>query len=115
MKRMEENGVILNEAEKKMLSAEKNFYVLKIKNNGELVMPLIVEITYKDGTKQIERFPAEIWRMNHKEISKMIATDKEVVSFKLDPNLETTDTEVNNNTFPRTATSSSFDQMKSDK
>jgi hypothetical protein len=115
MKRMEENGVILNEAEKKMLSAEKNFYVLKIKNNGELVMPLIVEITYKDGTKQVERFPAEIWRMNHKEISKMIATDKEVVSFKLDPNLETTDTEVNNNTFPRTATSSSFDQMKSDK
>jgi hypothetical protein len=115
MKRMEENGVILNEAEKKMLSAEKNFYVLKIKNNGELVMPLIVEITYKDGTKQIERFPAEIWRMNHKEISKMIATDKEVVSFKLDPNLETTDVEVNNNTFPRTETSSSFDQMKSDK
>ncbi|MCU0437451.1 MAG: M1 family metallopeptidase [Raineya sp.] len=112
VKRMEENGIILSDAEKKALSPNKNFYVLKVKNNGELVMPLIVEVTYKDGTKQTERFPAEIWRMNHKEVFRMIATDKEVSSFRLDPNLETTDTDTNNNTFPRTAGSGSFDGIK---
>lgn len=113
LKRMEEAGVKMTEAEKRMLSPDKNFYVLKIKNNGELVMPLIVEINYKDGTKQVERFPAEIWRMNHKEIAKLIVTEKEVASFRLDPNLETADIEINNNTFPRTASSSNFEQMKS--
>ncbi|MFN3315728.1 MAG: M1 family peptidase, partial [Raineya sp.] len=113
IKRMEENGINMTEAEKRMLSPDRNFYVLKVKNNGELVMPLIVEINYKDGTKQIERFPAEIWRMNHKEIAKLIVTEKEVVSFRLDPNLETADIETNNNTFPRTANTSNFEQMKS--
>jgi len=112
VKRMEENGIKLSDAEKKSISPSKNFYVLKVKNNGELVMPLIVEVNYKDGTKQIERFPAEIWRMNHKEIFRMIATDKEVSSFRLDPNLETTDTETNNNVFPKGAATSGFDGIK---
>lgn len=113
LKRMEEYGIKMTEDEKKMLSPSRNFYVLKIKNNGELVMPLIVEVNYKDGTKQIERFPAEIWRMNHKEITKLIVTEKEVSSFRLDPNLETTDIETNNNSFPRSVSSSNFEQMKS--
>jgi hypothetical protein len=113
IKRMEEMGLKMTEAEKRMLSPDRFFYVLKIKNNGELVMPVIVEVNYKDGTKQIERFPAEIWRMNHKEIAKLIVTEKEVSSFRLDPNLETADVETNNNTFPRSVSSNSFEQMKS--
>ncbi|MDX1904437.1 MAG: M1 family aminopeptidase, partial [Thermonemataceae bacterium] len=113
--RMEKMGIKMNENEKQMLSPSTNFYVLHIKNNGELVMPLIVELTYKDGTKETKYFPAEIWRMNHKEIKKLVASSKEVVSFKLDPNAETADTETNNNTFPRTENSTQFDQMKSGK
>jgi hypothetical protein len=116
-KRIEQMGVRLTEKEKTAVSPEKNFYVLKIKNNGELVMPLIVEMTFKDGSKQIEKFPAEIWRMNHKEISKLIVTDKEVVQFQLDPKLETADVETSNNTFPRNGNvnNNNFERIKSDK
>src|SRR5215212_2770102 len=64
----------LSEAERKLLQEGLNFYVVDLRNNGGLVMPVILEIVYSDGTKEEMRLPAEIWRYNNAEVSKMIVT-----------------------------------------
>ena len=63
-------------------------------------MPLILKITYADGTNFIERIPAEVWKKNNKIIKKVLFFKKEVASFELDPHLELADTDVSNNSWP---------------
>ncbi|MBL7926963.1 MAG: M1 family peptidase [Bacteroidia bacterium] len=87
----------LSADEKSFLSAGKNFYQINFKNLGGLLMPVILEMTFADGSKQIERMPASIWRINEDEVRKVFITDKEVVSFKLDPYRETADIDESNN------------------
>ena len=77
--------------------AGKYFYQLDFTNKGGLVMPIIVEFTYTDGTKNIDRIPAQIWRLNEKHVSKFYVEDKEVASIKLDPMRETADIDETNN------------------
>ncbi|RYU94635.1 M1 family metallopeptidase [Emticicia agri] len=91
----------LSEDERKLLEAGKNFYVLKIKNKGGLPMPVIIKLDYEDGTNEIVRIPAEIWRTNDKEIKKTLPTTKKVAKFTLDPFYETADIDTANNSFPR--------------
>ena len=74
--------------------------------------PLVIEWTYKDGSKEIERIPAEVWRLNETEITKVFIKDKEAVNIVLDPNFELADVEMRNNVFPKKTTPSRFDQFK---
>lgn len=91
----------------------KNLYQLKLKNVGGLVMPVIIEWTYKDGSKEIERIPAEIWRTNENEVTKVFVKDKEVVNVLLDPNFELADVNDKNNNFPKKPEEpSKVDQLK---
>ncbi|HEY8934877.1 MAG TPA: M1 family metallopeptidase [Cyclobacteriaceae bacterium] len=90
----------------------KNIYQLKFKNVGGLVTPLIIEWTFKDGSKEIERIPAEVWRNNESEVTKIFVKEKEVVNILLDPNAELADVDASNNTFPKKAVESKFDQFK---
>jgi hypothetical protein len=90
----------------------KNLYEVTLANKGGLVMPVIIEWTYKDGSKEIERIPAEIWRVNEQKISKVFVKDKEVTKIVLDPNLETSDISTDDNVFPRIQEPSKIDQMK---
>ncbi|MDN5205260.1 M1 family metallopeptidase [Fulvivirgaceae bacterium BMA10] len=92
--------------------ADKNFYELSFKNNGGIPTPLIIEWEYKDGTKEVEKIPAEIWRMNESETKKVFAKDKEVVNIVLDPYLETADTNTEDNVFPKKEEKSKFDKFK---
>jgi hypothetical protein len=92
--------------------ADKNIYQLTFKNVGGLVTPIVIEWTYKDGSKEIERIPAEIWRINENEVTKVFTKDKEVVAIVVDPNSELADIEANNNVFPKKAPESKFDQFK---
>ena len=64
-------------------------------------MPVIFKVEYLDGTSEEIRIPAEIWRYNNFDVSKLIVTQKEVKAIVLDPNLETADADLNNNFFPR--------------
>jgi hypothetical protein len=91
---------------------DKNIYQLKFKNNGGLVTPLVIEWTYKDGSKEVERIPAEVWRINENEITKVFVKDKEVVNIVMDPNAELADVDVSNNSFPKKSTESKVDQFK---
>lgn len=90
----------------------KNIYEVTLANKGGLVMPVIIEWTYKDGSKELERIPAEIWRVNEQKISKVFVKEKEVTKVVLDPNLETSDISTNDNIFPRVQGPSKIDQLK---
>ncbi|HYC84405.1 MAG TPA: M1 family metallopeptidase [Chryseosolibacter sp.] len=90
----------------------KNIYEITVSNKGGLVMPVIIEWTYKDGTKELEKIPAEIWRINENKVSKVFVKDKEVVNVMLDPNLETADVNITDNIFPKPPKDSKFDEFK---
>jgi hypothetical protein len=77
----------------------KYFYQLTFTNKGGLVMPIIVEWTYKDGTKETDRIPAQIWRLNEQQVVKTFMKDKEVAAIQLDPLRETADIDETNNTW----------------
>ena len=86
--------------------APKHFYQLTFNNRGQLVMPIIVEWTYSDGTKEVDRIPAQVWRYNEASVTKTFMKDKQVTGIRLDPFKETADiNEANNNwgTVPQTA------------
>ena len=76
-------------------------------------MPITIEWSYADGTTEYEKIPAEIWRMNEKEVKKVFVKEKEVVSIVIDPKKELADTEASDNYFPRKEDVSRFDQFKS--
>ncbi len=77
----------------------KHLYEISFTNKGGLPMPIILEWTYKDGTKEIERIPAQVWRKNEKNVIKTFMKEKEVASIKLDPYKETADIDETNNTY----------------
>ncbi len=90
----------------------KQFYELQFSNKGGMVMPIIIEWTFKDGTKEVERIPAQIWRKNESHLTKVFIKDKEVTSIKLDPNRETADIDESNNSWPIVQTESKFQVFK---
>jgi len=101
-----------SEREKQILNAGYNFYIVDLKNIGGLVMPVIFNVEYTDGTTEEIRIPAEIWRYNNFDVSKMIVTRKEVKAFVLDPRLETADADLANNFFPRRTVPTRFQLYK---
>ena len=90
----------LDDEEKALLNSNKNYYELQFSNIGGLVMPIILEFTYTDGSSEVIRIPAEIWRRNSETIKKVFILDKELIGVKLDPFLETADIDMNNNYWP---------------
>ena len=102
----------INDDEVRAILAGKNMYEVTLKNTGGLVTPVIIEWTYKDGTTEIEQIPAEIWRYNEEQVTKVFTKDKEVVNITIDPHLETADTNVEDNYFPKRETDSKFKKFK---
>ena len=90
----------LTPEQKKLLESNKHFYELSFTNTGGLVTPIIIQANFTDGTTEVIRIPAEIWRMEHTTVTKVFIFDKEVASFQLDPFLETADCDTDNNTYP---------------
>jgi hypothetical protein len=102
----------LNDADVRKKLEGKNLYEITLKNNGGLVTPVIIEWTFADGSKEIEKLPAEIWRLNEKEIKKVFVKEKEVSRVVIDPTGETGEVNANDNVFPKKPSESKFDQLK---
>ncbi|WP_189360623.1 M1 family metallopeptidase [Algibacter mikhailovii] len=98
--------------ERENIKSPKYFYNITFEKPGGLVMPIIVEYTYADGTTKLVTYPAQIWRLNDNEVSQAIASDKEIVSIIIDPNEETADIDTTNNSWPKKASESDFDKFK---
>ncbi|WP_086739838.1 M1 family metallopeptidase [Erythrobacter colymbi] len=82
---------------------DANYYVLNFSNKGGLVMPIILGLTFKDGSKEKLSIPAEIWRRNSREVAKLLVypKGKELVQVVVDPEWETGDADIENNHYPR--------------
>lgn len=90
----------------------KNIYEVTFRNIGGLVTPLIIEWTYKDGSKEIETIPAEIWRIDENIVTKIFVKEKEVTNIVFDPHAQLADVEIRNNVFPKRIVDSRFDRFK---
>ena len=90
----------LDDEEIEILSSDKNYYEIQFSNIGGLVMPIILQFEFTDGTNDVIRIPAEIWKKNSERIKKVFILDKEISNITLDPFLETADVNVNNNYWP---------------
>jgi len=98
------------------VNEDKNYYVLDFSNHGGLVMPIILELEFEDGSKDNMYIPAEIWRRSPKAVSKLVVTEKEKVlkSVTVDPRWETADVDVENNHYPRRIIPSRIEAYKAD-
>jgi hypothetical protein len=98
--------------DKKLLESSKNYYEITFENKGGLPMPIILEMEYEDGTKEVKRVPVEIWRYEDKSVTKVFASDKPVKQFTLDPYLETADIDRESNYFPPKPSVSKFEAFR---
>ena len=103
---------VLTDAEKAKY-ANANLYEISFLNKGGLVMPIIVEFTFEDGTQETQRLPAQIWRKNENKVTKVFLTNKKAISIQLDPMRETADIDESNNKWPNVAAPSKFALFKS--
>ncbi|MBT6377406.1 MAG: M1 family metallopeptidase [Flavobacterium sp.] len=87
------------------------FYQVTFEKPGGLVMPIIVELEYADGSKERHTYPAQIWMKNDEEVSKVFRTTKAIKKITLDPDLETADIDTSNNSWPK-KDDSKFDKFK---
>ncbi len=75
-------------------------------------MPVILEMKFTDGSSEVIKLPAEIWKMHTDKISKVFVSQKEVKEIVLDPFLETADTDRNNNYFPAKREPTKFEMFQ---
>jgi Peptidase family M1 domain len=102
----------INDGDVRKKLADKNLYEITLKNKGGLVTPVVIEWTYKDGSKETETIPAEIWRINEREVKKTFSKEKEVINVIIDPTGSTADINLSDNVFPKKPTETKFDQIK---
>jgi hypothetical protein len=86
-------------------------YSVEFEKPGGLVMPIIVELTYADGTTKRETYPAQIWMRSDTTAKRVFASSKEIKSIVVDPDFETADVDTSNNSWP-TKEASKFDEFK---
>ena len=98
--------------ERAALKNPKFFYEVEFDKPGSLMMPIIAELNFEDGTKEVHKFPVQIWRRNNTTAKRIFATEKKVVKIQLDPKLETADIDVTNNTWPKEAVVDKFEQIE---
>jgi len=104
----------LTEEERAMLTSGKNFYEITFRNEGGLVMPLILEFQYESGEKEIRRIPAEIWKMSEPTVTKVFVTPEPAIQITLDPMLETADVDMTDNYWPARPQPTRFELFKSE-
>ena len=102
----------LDDQEKELLAGDENYYELHFSNLGGLVMPVILEFEFIDGTKEVVRIPSEIWKRNDKKVKKVFILDQELSRVTLDPFLETADVDRDNNYWPARIEPTRFELYK---
>lgn len=100
LKEYEEFRNNLSEKDLELLNSGKQFYEVHFSNIGGIPMPLILEFTFEDNSTEVIRIPAEIWRRHEEKVTKVFIFENKVQSLRLDPFLETADTDLNNNSWP---------------
>jgi len=98
--------------EQKLLETKRFFYVLDFENVGGLVSPVPLKIEYQNGRTETISYPAEIWRLNTKQVSKLLMTKQPLKSLEIDPLWEIADADRSNNSWPPIPVKSRFKLFK---
>ncbi len=102
----------LTTEEKQSLKETPSYmYEVTFEKPGGLVMPIIVELTYADGSTEKQTFPAQIWMKDDETAKRVFASNKEITKITIDPDLETADVNTANNSWPKKE-DSKFDKFK---
>ncbi|MEO6819564.1 MAG: M1 family metallopeptidase [Ginsengibacter sp.] len=104
----------MTEKEKMDFAKDNYLYEIYFTNKGGLVMPVILEWTFKDGTKEVEKIPAQVWRKDEKSLVKVFSKNKEVTNIRLDPMRETADIDESNNYWPIKELPTKFEIFKAE-
>jgi hypothetical protein len=102
-------------SERETLKNTTYFYEVVFEKNGGLVMPILVDFVFADGTRESYNYPAEVWLHNDKEVKKVFPSDKEIVEIIVDAKQITTDVDPSNNHWPKKETKSKFESFKEKK
>ncbi|MGI9547883.1 MAG: M1 family metallopeptidase, partial [Flavobacteriaceae bacterium] len=102
----------MTEEERAQVDEPKYFYEVTFDKPGGIPMPLIVEYTYADGSKENITYPPEIWRKNDDEVKRVVSSQKEIVGIIVDPKSETADINIGNNAWPKKEQKTDFDKFK---
>ncbi len=90
----------------------KYFTEVEFELVGDLIMPVLIDLEYVDGTTEFVKLPEQIWRKNNRKFTKVFATDKKITKITVDKDLKTADVDTTNNTWPKTNTPSTFDKFR---
>lgn len=97
--------------ERAKLKSPSYFYEVTFNKPGDMLMPIIAELTYEDGTTETFTYPVQIWRKNNQTASRVFATSKKVTKITVDPKLLTADVDVTNNLWPAAEGNAKFDKF----
>ncbi|WP_417201350.1 M1 family metallopeptidase [Bizionia sp.] len=100
-KKDDSNPKVMAKHVKNMKEVPQFIYQVEFEKPGGLVMPLIVQLNYADGTTEKQTFPAQIWMSNDTSATRVFASAKEIKSFTVDPDFETADVDTSNNSWPK--------------
>ena len=100
VRQWEEMVAGLDDAQRAALASNLYWYVAEVRNDGGIPMPLIFHLAYEDGSEEVRRIPAEIWRRDNESVTKLLLCEKPLASVTLDPYLETADADLSDNTWP---------------
>jgi len=98
--------------ERANLKNPRFFYEIIFEKPGGIPMPIIVQLTYSDGSSERITYPAEIWRKNDESVGKFFGSEKEIIKIEVDPDEETADIDTSNNTWPKRKKLGAFDKFK---
>jgi hypothetical protein len=98
---MNSNPQWRREVLERAVADDRNYYVLEFSNLGGLVMPIILKLSYADGSEEMLYLPAEIWRRSPQRVSRLLMRQGELTAVELDPHWETADVDLYNNHYPR--------------
>ena len=79
---------------------DRYIYFVDFRNVGGLVSPLPLTLNYAEGAPESLMIPAEIWRRNAEEVTRMFIRDRRIVSISIDDEHQLPDTDRRNNSFP---------------
>lgn len=94
------------------LALDGYFYVVTIQNNGGLVTPLPLKLTFEDGRTKMRRIPAEVWRKDSREIDIFLDLKSPLRSIEFDPYQETADVDRSDNLFPQQIIDDGFFELQ---
>ncbi len=78
-------------------SRGRYYHRVTINNNGGLVLPIELQLTYADGSTERVRLPAETWRKNERQFVYGHFSEKPLAAVTLDPDNVYADVKLDNN------------------